>query len=178
MVVFADGKDLADVVESVDEVKASPLLGGERSEDDVRDGAPAAEDGFGARGEVSEANEVGVDAEGEVVSRAQRGREGGADGRGGGAARGKEAETNDAKLTEALGDGGHGAGGRALGQALFHDAAGCAVGEEEVLDDLLDAPLFGMIEWGELGLSGVEAGEDWGYFSFKLYQIRAHGARI
>ena len=43
-----------------------------------------------------------------------------------------------------MGEGGSGAGGSALGEAGVDGGFGAGVGEEQVLDDLLDAPLVGV----------------------------------
>jgi hypothetical protein len=58
-----------------------------------------------------------------------------------------------------MGEGRSGAGGSPLGEAGANGGFGAGISEEQVLDDLLDAPLVGVGGWLELGLSGVEAVE-------------------
>ena len=50
---------------------------------------------------------------------------------------------SDGELKDALVEGGFGAGGSAFGQAGIDGGFGARVGEKQVLDDLLDAPLAG-----------------------------------
>ena len=67
------------------------------------------------------------------------------------AACGEVSASGDCELEDAMGEGGFGAGGSALGEAGVDGGFGAGVGEEQVLDDLLDAPLGG---W-EVGWSWV-----------------------
>ena len=65
----------------------------------------------------------------------------------------------DRELRDAVDEGGFGAGGSALGETGVDGAFSAGVGEQEVFDDLLDAPLAGACGWAELRLRGVEAVE-------------------
>ena len=59
------------------------------------------------------------------------------------AACGEVSAAGDGELKDAVREGGFGASGSALGQAGIDGGFGAGVGEEQVLDDLLDAPLAG-----------------------------------
>src|SRR5216683_303708 len=90
------------------------------------------------------------------------------------AACGEVAASGDRELEDAVGEGGSGAGGSALGEAGVDGGFGAGVGEEEVLDDLLDAPLVGARGWMELGLGGVEAVEGIGNLALELLEGGVH----
>ena len=62
-------------------------------------------------------------------------------------------------MGDAVGEGGCGARWSALGETGVDGGFSAGVGEEQVLDDLLDAPLAGACGWAELRLCGVEAVE-------------------
>ena len=90
------------------------------------------------------------------------------------AAAGEVAKVTNGDLLDALECGGLGDGGAAFGQAGVEGHLGAGVGEEEMLDDLLDGPLVGR-GGAELGLGGVEAVECGGYFVLKLVKGVVHG---
>ena len=90
------------------------------------------------------------------------------------AACGEVLASGDRELEDAMGEGRFGAGGSALGEAGVNGGFGAGVGEEQVLDDLLDAPLGGAAGWAELGLSGVEALEAGGDFALELVEGGVH----
>jgi hypothetical protein len=75
------------------------------------------------------------------------------------AAYGKVSATCDGVLKDALPENGLGSRGRAFGETGVDGGFGAGVGEEQVLDDLLDAPFVGACAWLELGLCGVESAE-------------------
>src|SRR5438309_1474004 len=102
---------------------------------------------------------------GEQVSAGLRGH----DGRGC-AASGEVSASGDRVLGDASGDGGFGAGGSALGEAGADGGFSAGVGEEQMLDDLLDAPFVGAGGWLELGLGGVEVVERDGDCALELTQ--------
>ena len=77
---------------------------------------------------------------------------------------------NEGVLTEMLQDAGFGAGWRALGEAGTDGGFGAGVAEEEVLDDLLDAPLVDVQSRMELGLGG-EAMEQLAFFFAGLITV-------
>lgn len=74
-------------------------------------------------------------------------------------------------LTEMLDEAGFGAGWRALGEAGTDGGFGAGVAEEEVLDDLLDAPLVDVQRRMELGLGVVETAEGAGESAVESLQI-------
>ena len=84
------------------------------------------------------------------------------------AACGEVLASGDRELEDAMGECGFRAGGSALGEADANGGFGAGVSEEQVLDDLLDAPLVGVEGWLELGLSGVEAVEGGGDLALEL----------
>ena len=81
-------------------------------------------------------------------------------------------------MPDALQEGGFGAGGCALGEAGVEGHLGAGVGEEQVLDDLLDAPLAGMRGRVKLGLGGVESAERGGDLALELVEGGVHRGRI
>ena len=87
---------------------------------------------------------------------------------------GEVSASGDRVLNEAIGEGGFCAGGSALGQAGVDGGFGAGVGEEQMLDDLLDAPLTGAREWLELGLGGVEVLERGGDSPLEVLQGGVH----
>ena len=81
---------------------------------------------------------------------------------------GEEPATGDRELHDTVREVRSGEGGSALGEADANGGFGAGVSEEQVLDDLLDAPLVGVEGWLELGLSGVEAVEGGGDLALEL----------
>ncbi len=67
---------------------------------------------------------------------------------------GKVSKVADGELLDALVDGGFGEGGATLGEAGVEGDLGTGVGEEEMFDDLLGAPLAGG-GGAELSLFGI-----------------------
>jgi len=72
---------------------------------------------------------------------------------------GEVSAAEESELGDAVGESGFGAGGSPFGQAGVDGGSGAGVGEEQVLDDLLDAPFVGAGGWMELSLGGVEVVE-------------------
>ena len=89
------------------------------------------------------------------------------------------AQSDQDELEDALLAGCPGVGGPALVEAVLDGSAGGLVGEEKMLDDLLDAPFFGgCICAGRTGtklrLGGVEAVESLGERGFQTCQDGIH----
>ena len=142
---FANGNDLLKVMLAVDKLKSAPLVDAERAKDDVAGTSlGGAEDFFGFVAEEVDAAKVFGDGVGEVFAGERKRCRSGRDGRRGFAAGWKIAEMDKSGLPEALQEGGFGASGCALGDAGVEGHRGAAVTEEQVLDDLLDAPLVRM----------------------------------
>ena len=74
-------------------------------------------------------------------------------------------------LTEVLHEARFGAGWRALDEAGLDSGFGAGVAEEEVLDNLLDAPLVDVQRGMELGLGVVETAEGAGESAMESLQI-------
>ena len=175
-VVAADGLDLLEVVESVDEVKAPPLAHGERSEDDVGDGAFRAEEAFAGGGNRFEAVKLGGDLPGEFVAAAHRRGKRWRDGLRRRPALWKTAQSGDDELAQTLARRGSSAGGAALLHPRLNNGDAAAIGGEQMLDDLLDAPLFRVQTRLGLGLVRVETTKAGGYFGFQFAQIIVHNS--
>jgi hypothetical protein len=156
----ADGEDLFDVMLAVDELESAPLMDAEGAEDHVAGASiGCAEDLFGFDEEEVEAGQVFGYSSGEGFAGARRVGGGWSDQRRSFAAGWEVAEVDEGVLTEMLEETGFGAGWRAFGEAGVDGGFGAGVGEEEVLDDLLDAPVVGARRGTKLGLGGVEAAE-------------------
>ena len=82
---------------------------------------------------------------------------------------------SDCILKDAVCDGGCGAGWSALGEAAVDDRFGAGIGEEQMLDDLLNAPLILVGGWAELGLDGTQAVKGRGDFALELAEGGVHG---
>jgi hypothetical protein len=78
------------------------------------------------------------------------------------------AEAHHGVLFDVLNDVGLGAGWGALGEASVEGVFGAFVGEQEMLNDLLDAPTIEARKRAELRLGGVESMEGVGQVSLKL----------
>jgi hypothetical protein len=139
--LLADAGDLLQVVASVDDVEATPLLGSEGSEDKVR--------GEGTLGkELPGLFESGVQVfefrfhpcaefvagHGWHISLA------GADRLGGSRAARKSAAANDQELQDVVFHLRGSGGGRIAGEVAIDQGSGTAIGEDQVLYDILRAP--------------------------------------
>jgi hypothetical protein len=141
---FADGDDLLEVMLAVDQLESAPLIDAEWAENHVAGAASGGSEelfGFGAEG--IDAGKVFCESLSEFFSGERMGCGCGCDQRRGLAAGWKVAEVDERVLAEALQESGFGLGGSALDQAGIEGHLGAGVAEEQVFDDLLDAPLVG-----------------------------------
>jgi hypothetical protein len=139
-VVAADGEYLFDVMPGVDEVESAPLMDGERAENLVTDGSAAFEDGFCLVQQAIEAGEILMGNLNECVAVKWFGGRWYYGGRGG-TTLGEDAEGDENELACAVFDGYRRVRGPAFGDASFERALREGVGEDQMIDDLLDAPL-------------------------------------
>jgi len=141
---FADGHNFFEVVPAVHKLEHAPLADIERTENGVSSElVGSTEECFRFSEDQVEMGEVfggGLDEgfAGEWVSGRLR-----RDERRGLTASGEVTATSDCILKDALPEGGLGASRSAFREAGVDTGFGAGVGEEQVLDDLLDAPLVG-----------------------------------
>ena len=163
VVGLADSEDLLDVMAAVDEVEAAPLVNAKWAEDHVGDAAVGAEECLGFVEELVDGGEARGGFGGEIFAAESLLRDRWRDGCRGFPAAGHEAEVRDDVLAYALLKRRASARRHAFCDAAADGGFGGGVGEAEVVDDLLDAPLLGgCISGGreaELGLGGVEAAD-------------------
>ncbi len=171
----ANGADLLDVMAAVNQVKPAPLVDAERPENHVRDAAARAKQGFRLVEEVVYTGQMFACVVDEIATANWRGRLRGSDLFRGLATSGEDAQGGQRILADALLEGGLGAGGGAFGQTSVECGLSESIGETEVLDDLLDAPLFVRYGEGQLGLGGVEAFDRTGDFVLELLKDGIHG---
>jgi hypothetical protein len=88
------------------------------------------------------------------------------------------AEAHDGILFDVLNQAGFGTGWSAFEEAGVEGVFGAFVGEQKMLDDLLDGPTIGTRRRTQLGLGGVEAMERTGDFVLELLEIGVHVGRI
>jgi hypothetical protein len=163
VVGLTDGENLVDMMAAVGEVEAAPLVDAERAEDHVSDAAVWAKESFGFVEELVDGGESGGSFGGEIFATESLLRDGWRDERRSFPAAGHEAEVRDDILSYSLPERGENARRHTFCDAAADGGFGGGVGEAEVVDDLLDAPLFaGRGYWrrgAELGLGGVEAAD-------------------
>jgi hypothetical protein len=174
-VVAPDGEYLFDVMAGMDEVEPAPLMDRERAENLVTDGAAASEDDFGLIRERVDTGEILVDSLDEFVAGE---RLGGCWQYGwrGWAAFGEDASGDQNQLACTLCDGGTCFGGPALGDACREGVLREAIGEDQMIDDLLDAPFIRTRGGMQLRLRGVEAFEGRVELSLELFKDWVHGS--
>ena len=93
------------------------------------------------------------------------------------AAVGEVSKYGDGKLTDAMAQKRFGFGGGAFCEAGFEGCCGCGIGEEEVFDDFLDAPLLRIADGTKLGLGGVQPAERMSEFLLKMFEYGVHLGR-
>ena len=86
--------------------------------------------------------------------------------------------TRNGVLKDVLSDGGPCAGRSAFGQASVDRDFGTGVGEEQMLDYLLDAPFVWVRRWAELGLCGIEPVEGGRDLALELMENGVHSGKI
>jgi hypothetical protein len=176
---LTDGDDLLDMVHTVNELEPAPLIDAERTEDHVAGAAAGrAEEIFGLGEELVETAEVFGDGLRKSFAGERKGGRRRRNQLRGFTAGWEVAKPDERVLTEVLQKVGFGAGWRALSEAGVDGGLGAGVGEKQVLDDLLDAPLAGAREWAELGLRGIEPAEGVGELAIEALQIGVHMGRI
>ena len=131
------------------------------------DGAAVAEEMFAASGDGVEFAELHTDPGGEFGAGLHGCGQGGRHGSGSLAAVGKSAELDDVKLTDALPQSRLCAGCAALLDAGLNGGDGAAVGVEQMFDDLLDTPFFGIRDWSRLSVAGIQPAKNCSYFSIQ-----------
>ena len=132
------------------------------------------EEGLSFGEEKVQLGEVTFGGFSELVAGEWMGGRSGCDERGGCTACGEVAATRDGVLEDALFEVRGGASGSAFDEPSVNCSFGLGIGEEEMLDDLLNAPLVGARVWAELGLGGIESADGGGDVVLELVEGRVH----
>lgn len=138
----ANGANLLEMMAAMNQVKSSPLVDAERSENHVRDAAAGTEERLRLVEKSVDSGQVLGKVTGKVTSADWGGNLGRSDSLRGHTTAGEDAEGGQKILADTLLDGGPGACGRAFGKACIEGCFGRSVSKAKVLDDLLDAPLL------------------------------------
>ncbi len=173
--IATDSADLFDVVASVHEMKSRPLVRTERAQNHMarkgavpKQGSSCLDPGFKVRQRIVDATDQAGSIQQDIGQRrADRSRS--VD------PRRKEAQPDQKKLAEVLPN-----RELRLRWTLFLDTPieqldRAAVAHHQMLNDLLDAPLAGMLNRSELALRGVERAQCRSQLGFQPYQVLLHG---
>lgn len=136
------GLNLAEMMSPVDEMEAAPLREGQGAQDEVRREASCAKELPGFAELSCEIGQSLVNEDDELFAVEGSCAPGRSDRRRSGSAGGELPQCHDGELSQPLGQRGRGLCGGTLVDALLDGAIGAAIGEEQVFDDLLNAPLL------------------------------------